>query len=94
MVMHTEPSRGELPTDAVALSTAGRAVGAGRGAVMAWARRGLIRYWMRAGTRYFVSLAEVKALVVPSGSPPPRVPGTPRPPTPRAAARRPQKEIR
>jgi hypothetical protein len=56
---------GGLPADAVSPVAAGKAVGVRRGTIMRWALGGKIKYWSVGGTRYFVSLAEVKAQVQP-----------------------------
>ncbi len=54
-----------LPPDACSPAAAGRAVGVRRATIMRWALGGKINYWTRGGTRYLVSLAEVKAQVQP-----------------------------
>jgi hypothetical protein len=54
-----------LPPDAVSPVVAGKAVGVRRGTIMRWAEKGAIKYWCVGGTRYFVSLGEVKAQVQP-----------------------------
>lgn len=53
-----------LPADAVTTGVAARAVGVSTQTVGRWVRHGRVRGWERAG-RYLVSLAEVRAVVVP-----------------------------
>jgi hypothetical protein len=54
-----------LPPDAVSPVAAGKAVGVRRATIMRWAEKGAIKYWCVGGTRYYVSLAEVRAQVQP-----------------------------
>jgi excisionase family DNA binding protein len=55
----------DLPTDLVPLGRAATQLHVNRSTVYRWVLGGKLRSWRRAGTRYLVSLADVRELLQP-----------------------------